>query len=119
MSDGRAKTCFKCKEPGHLAANCPNDAGQSDICYKCGSTEHKLSQCPKFDGNNLEDLPYAKCYVCQKEGHMARNCTQNKNGAYPKGGACHGCGGTGHFVRDCPQANKNDEGVLADGEEQE
>lgn len=42
-----------------------------------------------------------RCYICQEEGHISRNC--------PKGNKemqCYNCQKTGHMAKDCPEENK-------------
>lgn len=53
------------------------------------------------------------CYICNKEGHFARECDQKRperenNRGYlhhylgPREMKCYNCQGTGHIARDCP-----------------
>ena len=48
------------------------------------------------------------CYVCGREGHVARDC-QN---AAPRAGGCYSCGQEGHFAPDCPSSSGNGEGPV-------
>jgi zinc finger CCHC domain-containing protein 9 len=103
-------------------------SSSSPICYKCGSTEHTLSNCPKRkntikrqhddrDDDNVDDnnttqntneiLPFAKCFICQQNGHLAFSCPQNNHGVYVSGnGSCRICQSKQHRVSDCPEKNK-------------
>lgn len=99
--------CFKCRQPGHSLANCPqaSQTDSSNICYCCGSSEHRLCDCPKYksNGKNENNLPYATCFICKKSGHLTRSCKQNENGVFPKGGKCILCGSIKHLAKDCSQ----------------
>lgn len=38
------KNCLRCRQPGHLAKNCPESRPSDDgICYSCGQTGHVLT----------------------------------------------------------------------------
>ncbi len=104
--------CFKCRQPGHELANCPQAGSEdaADICYFCGSSEHRLHECVKYKSADKKDtnLPYAKCFICKKKGHLTKSCSQNENGVFPKGGKCILCGAVDHMVKDCSQ-NENKE----------
>lgn len=56
------------------------------IIFRCGSTEHKLQECRNAVYNN--HLEFAKCFICNEEGHLSRQCPDNPMGLYPNGGAC-------------------------------
>lgn len=111
--------CFKCRKPGHSMANCPNSSDQNneelvDVCYFCGSIDHKLSECSAYkkkireSGSNAKiDLPFVKCFICNQKGHLTRNCSQNKNGAFPNGGKCRRCGSINHTFKECFSKTKN------------
>jgi hypothetical protein len=30
-------------------------------------------------------FPFAKCFICQEMGHLARSCPENPRGLYPQG----------------------------------
>jgi len=41
----RPTTCFRCLQPGHVRAVCPNETDRSDLCYRCGETGHQARGC--------------------------------------------------------------------------
>jgi len=112
----RDKTCFQCRQFGHVLSDCPTlnkaiampgsdgmeeaamiaDSGL--LCFKCGSMEHTSRKCRK-QGENFE---FAKCFICSGSGHIARQCPQNSNGIYPSGGSCGECGSSMHLKNNCP-----------------
>ncbi|ODN04536.1 Zinc finger CCHC domain-containing protein 9 [Orchesella cincta] len=112
----RDKTCFQCRQFGHVLSDCPNlkqaiampgsdgieeaamIADQGLLCFKCGSMEHTSRKCRR-QGENFE---FAKCFICSGSGHIARQCPQNSNGIYPSGGSCGECGSSTHLKKDCP-----------------
>ncbi|VVC32980.1 Zinc finger, CCHC-type [Cinara cedri] len=106
LSRLRQKSCFHCRQPGHMLNQCPKLGTDTalGVCFKCGSTEHKLQQC-RNAGNNSQ-LEFAKCFICNEEGHLSRQCPDNPMGLYPNGGACRLCGDVTHFAKDCPEKQK-------------
>eukprot|EP01035_Chromulina_nebulosa_P016838 gene16838-22323_t len=59
----------------------------------------KEKECKEPKSSKLE---YAICFICKKEGHIAKDCVDNPNGLYPNGGSCHLCQLKTHFSKDCP-----------------
>ncbi|CAG8447567.1 10768_t:CDS:2 [Acaulospora colombiana] len=119
--------CFGCRKIGHSVINCPSAKEKGvGVCYNCGSPEHTTKDCKKsikqgdsltsqHYGNqhangflhvndilNLGDkYQYAKCFVCNEQGHLSGKCPQNDKGLYPKGGGCRFCGKVDHLAKDC------------------
>jgi zinc finger CCHC domain-containing protein 9 len=62
----------------------------------------------------LDELPYAKCYVCNQEGHLSGQCPKNERGLYPNGGSCAICQQVDHYAKDCP-VTKEQAGTTAVG----
>jgi zinc finger CCHC domain-containing protein 9 len=120
--------CLGCKKRGHFVKNCPKldmclptvVESSDGVCFNCGSREHTLKNCDKerrdmgtksskYDRNNGPTLlPYAVCFICKQVGHIARDCPENANGLYPKGGCCHICLQKDHLVKDCPERTEED-----------
>ena len=116
-------TCFACREKGHAVQDCPkiadgsikppeNQSGFSatgvvGICYRCGSRRHRLSACREKVSDPSNPLPFASCFVCNGNGHLASQCPNNKEkGVYPNGGSCKLCGETDHLARNCKLRDK-------------
>lgn len=60
------------------------------------------------------ELPYAKCYVCNQDGHLSGQCPKNERGLYPNGGSCVICQQVDHYAKDCP-VTKEEAGTTAVG----
>ena len=76
------KECWTCKQPGHLAADCPK-----------GGAKKKVIKAKK-QGDY-------KCLRCNQPGHFARDCGAETN--RPK---CTHCNRLGHLEADCRQKKK-------------
>ena len=107
--------CLGCRKRGHFLKDCPkanpsikdSDEPVVDICFNCGESGHALRHCTKprkRDGS----LPFASCFICKRKGHISKDCPENPNGLYPKGGCCHICLQKTHLVRDCPERTEED-----------
>ena len=77
------------------------------ICFNCGARDHALRACTA-PRDPKGKLPYATCFVCNGKGHLSRDCPENANGLYPKGGCCHICLQKDHLVKDCPARTEED-----------
>ena len=75
------------------------------MCYNCGSTDHIAKACKKTikKGNEYN---YAKCFVCNEQGHLSGQCPKNEKGLYPNGGSCRFCNQVTHLAKDCTIRNK-------------
>ncbi len=74
-------------------------------CYKCGESDHNIDSCPRY--NQIKGIPFALCFICKEKGHLSKNCKDNKNGIFYKGGGCFFCGSNQHKKIDCPKMTNN------------
>jgi hypothetical protein len=105
--------CLGCRKRGHFVKDCPRLSMSSmqdrqqqqqlcgELCFNCGSFDHTLKNCPVPRKRNGE-LAFANCFICKQTGHISRDCPENPNGLYPKGGCCHICYQKNHLAKDCP-----------------
>ncbi|XP_053378778.1 uncharacterized protein LOC128548205 [Mercenaria mercenaria] len=78
---------------------------------KHNSTSHEQSSRKTEEKNGLRKT----CFICNKAGHLARDCRQNSRSNTPK--SCFICNKAGHLARDCKQMRsapaKNDQKLAA------
>jgi len=80
MTDAGSKLevrfCYKCGGRGHIAKNCVRN------------TANYYSEKPKFPESKFRDskiLTNKNCFICDKPGHMARDCRSQLNSKYARG----------------------------------
>ena len=49
-------------------------------CFKCQEEGHMSRNCPSAEGGDTKPRGPMKCFKCQEEGHMSRNCPNNAEG---------------------------------------
>ncbi|KAI6647334.1 Zinc finger CCHC domain-containing protein 9-like [Oopsacas minuta] len=117
----KQKTCFSCRNTGHLLSDCPfKQEGKTQIkekiCYICGSPEHISGSCHlRIKSGEGSLFQFAKCFICKQTGHISKQCPQNSNGIYPNGGACRFCGSKKHLKGQCPERKRK--GIMDTSEE--
>lgn len=103
----KASICLGCRKSGHLLKNCPDAVKDVGICFNCGLSDHTLKDCTK-KRDPKGALKFAKCFICNGVGHIARDCSENANGLYPRGGCCHICLQKTHLAKDCPDRTEEE-----------
>lgn len=73
--EARPMQCYRCLEPGHVRAKCPNEQDRSNRCFACGENNHKASQCTARELN---------CPVCADLGRPANHRLGSKKCSPPK-----------------------------------
>jgi hypothetical protein len=88
--------CYK-ENPDHKVEDCPSRSikrqypNNNKKCYKCDQEGHVARNCP--------NLP--KCFQCGKIGHVAKDCYFNQNNSQTSQKQCDKCGKYGHTKNQC------------------
>ncbi|KAH5708163.1 hypothetical protein HBI81_256390 [Parastagonospora nodorum] len=96
--------CHTCKQPGHLAKDCPRKIDMQE-CKECKQLGHTKLYCPEITCSNCLQQGHMRnaceaapaCKVCYQAGHMARHCPARP----PKVKPCKKCGSVEHPTNEC------------------
>jgi cellular nucleic acid-binding protein len=88
----RRQKCYNCGSFGfHMAKDCTAEPKNSS-CYICSKEGHIARECDQAPApENVE------CYQCKKKGHIAKDCPDPE---------CYNCGATGHIAKACPDSKE-------------
>ena len=94
-NDIKIGNCFKCGSSGHTTKKCKADIQSDKTTGANSNNTSTITCCRRFNYGNyllismlssiLDSFPFAKCFICQEMGHLARSCPENPRGLYPQG----------------------------------
>ncbi|RUP51153.1 hypothetical protein BC936DRAFT_149636 [Jimgerdemannia flammicorona] len=95
------------------ANNENSDASETKGTKSVSETAKRISQEEKA-AKRRNQYQFAKCFICNTQGHLSSACPQNEKGLYPKGGSCRFCGKVDHLAKDC-RVTKEEVGTIVLG----
>ncbi|KAI0744005.1 hypothetical protein C8Q80DRAFT_1326367 [Daedaleopsis nitida] len=109
------KTCFNCKESGHISSQCPKPRGILNwTCGGCGRKGHTTDDCPNRDvcrsplvvgsccWSNSRVLKEWVCKNCTEHGHGHWECEKPRGYRYMRCGICSTVGHVAKFCKNRP-----------------
>lgn len=103
------RRCFKCNEPGHIAAQCRTriqNKSSNLVCFQCNQPGHFKRNCPQVVGSKFtqrqtssKEVSGVTCFHCNNAGHRAADCRTDITKS------CSFCQKKGHLVNDCRLKN--------------
>lgn len=97
-SEGNLKKfCYNCGESGHALSKCPKPIENGNphtsilhiFWYFVSASGVTITALPMWF-HSLNTIVYtggtkfASCFVCKQQGHLSKDCPENKHGIYPK-----------------------------------
>ena len=101
--------CFKCNEPGHIAAQCQagvQSRSSTLVCFQCNQPGHFKRDCPQTVPSKFiqewtapKEVSRVTCFRCNNVGHRATECRTDITKD------CSFCQKKGHVMNDCRLKN--------------